>query len=483
MNGAKPTIVIAGFFLVLLHVGIVLSEARLPSTDVFLFKDAGANLALTGRFVVANLPHMSPDESVPYAYYPPVFPFVFGLWSKAFGVGLKSSMALDCFFRTLRTLLLAAFAFSQLKRRKLKDSSVVLAAGFVILLSLLSSDGDRPDELGLIFGFTSWLLIARSVPGAGIFLGLCGATSPAAGFFFALGWYFAYPKKIPLIVGGAFAALTFGLCNLPVYLADPRAFSRFSKQLPLSTFPYHSAAELCRTWLDNWSVALRFVLTTLGLSATAFFFTDRKSPIFKVAIIFIPFTALVWALQPYYLWFSSVALSAVLFGELIQETTRARNRTALFFFLSLSPLLVQELKTFANAWERPAGQSRVEALNRVLAFVKPSERLAVTPDQYFTFKGQREISNVIYVCSRLDKYDFVYVTRLISAQRTAEPTIPCPQKAQCFTPIIDTSSRKVFTLFGWDTPYFVRGNGGILFQNTGCRSVASLAKHSTFGQF
>src|SRR5258707_362667 len=94
----------------LIHAGIIFSESRPPSTDVFLFKDAGVNWATKWRFVVANLPHMAKDQEVIYAYYPPVFPFTFGLWSKIAGVGLKQSIAFDSFLRLLRTLLLVNLA-------------------------------------------------------------------------------------------------------------------------------------------------------------------------------------------------------------------------------------------------------------------------------------------------------------------------------------------------------------------------------------
>ncbi|NBT58885.1 hypothetical protein EBT16_08895, partial [bacterium] len=49
-------------------------EVHVPGTDVFLFKEAGVNLATKGKFVAAFLPHMAFGDEKPFAYYPPVYP-------------------------------------------------------------------------------------------------------------------------------------------------------------------------------------------------------------------------------------------------------------------------------------------------------------------------------------------------------------------------------------------------------------------------
>ena len=186
---AATTLLIA---CLLLAASVVWTEALLPATDVFLFKEAGVNLALTNSFRVRDLPHMTPGEERTYSYYPPVYPLAFGLWSKGFGVGLKQSLTFNRVLQIFRALLMLALAMC-LAGRKSFSSKAQMALGILLLVfsSMISSDGDRPDELALVFGLSSLLIFLRWERSgwgwaAGVLLGLCGMTSPTAGVFFGI---------------------------------------------------------------------------------------------------------------------------------------------------------------------------------------------------------------------------------------------------------------------------------------------------------
>lgn len=77
-----------------------------------------------------------------------------------------------------------------------------------MLLSLTSTDDDRPDELALVIGLSSWWLLQKAKHDfdyllAGLFLGLTGAASPACGVCIGLGMLFyqlAKVKKSPVFV-------------------------------------------------------------------------------------------------------------------------------------------------------------------------------------------------------------------------------------------------------------------------------------------
>ncbi|NBX83834.1 hypothetical protein EBQ90_12250 [bacterium] len=125
-------------------------EIHTPGSDVFLFKEAGVNLATQGRLVAAYLPHMDFGQEKPFAYYPPVYPFVFGVWTWLVGVGLKQSICFNGLLTLLRTLLMLVLVAPAISQEFWSPSFrwKRLGSGILFLiLTVLSTDRDRPDEL------------------------------------------------------------------------------------------------------------------------------------------------------------------------------------------------------------------------------------------------------------------------------------------------------------------------------------------------
>ena len=229
---------------------IVLTECRFPGTDVFLFKEAAINFALKTKLVASNLVYMPLDTEMPFAHYPPVYPIVFGLWMKVFGIGLKQSLFFECLLRGLRSVLLGALIWPVLKEAFTDNKRRIWAAlslCFLVLLSLTSTDDDRPDELALVIGLSSWWLLQKAKHHfdyllAGLFLGLTGAASPACGVCIGLGMLFyqvATVKKITsfciMVLG---TAISFTVCILPALLAHQEIINRFSISAHASSVPY-----------------------------------------------------------------------------------------------------------------------------------------------------------------------------------------------------------------------------------------------------
>lgn len=468
-------------------------EVRFPGTDVFLFKEAGVNLATKGKFVVANLPHMPPDLEMPYAYYPPVYPFLFGVWSKAFGVGLSQSILYDSLLRLLRTLALGLLVLLinplLLRYRRLLPALV----GILLVLSLLSTDGDRPEELACLFGFLSWALclMATRKPVCGffssIFLGLCGATSPAGGVYFAMGvvalaWKSPWQRSL-LTVGryGFVALITFLSCTLPVYFSDPLAFSRFSSQLPLSTFPYKLPWVGGRSFLDfihsfwkalsfSLDVGLPYWYTSLLLFAFTLICGSLKHPVTRKILLFscvyLISCVFIWTLQPFYLWYLAMGLISVLL-------VRFKSQPLLPFCFALSfaffPMIFREAKAGWFAWQRPSSETSSAIRSRILPLLSEGARLATTPEQYFTFRPYTEISHQGYVCDRLNHYDFLYVSpnsRHLS--QVGSTDILCSDKRGCFEQREDFVSRGTLSFLGESLPIMAQGFGGMLYENRHC---------------
>lgn len=476
-----------------LAVSTISLEAPYPATDVFLFKEPGVRLAEEGRLVASDLPHQPPGETRVYAYYPPVFPVAFGLWTRAFGLGVKRSLAFDLFVRTLRTLCLVLLLVPLARLGSgLREG---IAGGVTLLLVGLcwaTSDGDRPDELALAFGLVSAAALVRlrgrgRVLLSGLALGLCGATSPACGALFALAHAFWWAREgafAALAAGGGIAATVFAGVNLPVYLADPEAFARFSKQAALSNFPYlewlpDGMAAVLGAFGDavvhSLRVAIPYVWAGLVVPVVACWLSRRASPSFPyrpfawAALAYLPLSLVIWTLQPYYWWFAAVLGLAAGLAALPGLSARSQWLGLAAVVAGIFPVGFRAAMVYVHAWQAPPGERASEIAARVATIVPPEASLAVTPDQYLVFRPERRVANLAYACGRLDGYDYLYVSpRTARRDRWFPDPIPCFFHRECFEPLAQLSSREPLTFFGTPTSFFARGHGGTVYRNTRC---------------
>jgi hypothetical protein len=477
------------------HVVPILLEVPAPGTDVFIFKEAGVNLALKGKFMARNLPNQPPDRDEVFAYYPPVYPLAYAGWSTLFGVGHRQSLAFDCVVRLLRTFLLFWLILPVLDRAS--RGRWVFTLALLAAWSFVTTEADRPDDLAVVWGLLAWNLLFRGGGwrrglGGGLILGLCASTSPTAGVFFtgvAGCWLlrgFDRKKLIPLAALAAGAFVVYFAANLPIHLADPLAYARFKKQVPLSTFPYlkwlhygpyYMACyyEFRGNFYHYIDVGFPYLCLLGGLlpaAGLAFARAPKEEPsrvILLASVAFVPVCLAVWTLQPFYLWFSITGLLVGVVGALRRFHSSALVRGAAVIALcGFTPLFFREAKSLSSAIQRSPDDSSARVQNRVLPYLPPNTKLAIAPDQYFTFRAAREVSNLYYVCERINDYDFVYITRHQSAS-VGTPTpipIPCETPHSCFKVVKDFSTQVTYQMFGLSLPYFVVGNGGVLYRNT-----------------
>ena len=474
-------------------------EIHTPGTDVFLFKEAGVNLATQGRLVAAYLPHMDFGEEKPFAYYPPVYPFVFGVWTWLVGVGLKQSICFNGFLTLLRTLLmvvLVAPAISQefwspSFRWKRRGSGILF-----LILTVLSTDRDRPDELALVFGLLLMVVLfsrkrmGLKVTAAALCLALTGATSPACGLFFGLVtlcWALGQAgglRKLCAIAGGSL--LAWALMVAPLFLQDRALGDRFSQQLGFSSFPYLRFWNPSWTFHDYQSWFLRFwslfveegqeyLWLSVTLSIPALWFATRRilkresfpsGSLFLVApLLFYLGAPLVWTLQPYYLWFPSIVLMITILQW--QHRTNQHALGTVIILFAVIPLLQFEARGALNAFQKPMREHADPMQQEVLPFIEPESTVAVTHDQYFTFREKRVTFNAAYWLQDSDKFDYLYLTNLNNSRQLAmkpEQLIPKGHVA-CFSLVKDFSSHQPIRWLGKNTGYYVRGSGGQLYKN------------------
>jgi len=478
----------------------ILFEVHFPGTDVFLFKEAGVNLATKGKFVASYLPHMPFGVETTFSYYPPVYPFLFGVWSWIVGVGLPQSLLFDSLLTISRTLLVLALIIPTLPDQFFQSKNrfqQLLFTLFLVLLSVVSTDRDRPDELGIVFGLILVLFLQSKkrsflkVVMGSLFLALVGGTSPACGVFFGLyvlAWAFSQHKGIAKAGAIALGSGVTWLCMIaPVLLTDLGSSSRFSKQVGLSSFPYLKNVHDFRDWgilfknLD-WNIRLFYstgssyvwmmlVSSILGLWCLKNNKKDRV--LLATALIFGGLVPLVWTLQPYYLWFSTIVLLIGIFRTALAQNPMTQKGMLAVLYIALGPLLFWEAKCVYNTLWIPASEKRETIANAVLRQIEPHSKLAVTHDQYFTFRGKKEVINVAYWPNKLSELDYLYITDLPDSTRRTRKSreLLSQDQGHCFEVLQDLSKYQELPS-PQEQKYYVRGNGGVLLKNK-CKSNQS----------
>jgi hypothetical protein len=471
-------------------------EVAFPGPDVFQFKGPGVYFAQHGLLGGINMPFSPPNVPAVYAFYPPVYAFIFGLWSSVAGVSLQASTIFDLLLRTARAMTIAALIWPVL--RKSDGRGRVFVALTLLLLSIAPNNEDRPDELGLIFGMLSWLVLARgwSAVVAGMLLGLCGASSPPAGLFAAIGVLFwcrtrARPWR-SLITTAALSIVTALATIAPVVWADHSVIARFMTGVRFNALPYNDFASprlphdaTVMQFLKGNLVHLRggvallpLLLSLGGLAAWSWKRAEPAArraavPALGAAAVFLPITIMVFPKEPIYPWFSCVGAVIAVFGLALSH--RRYRIVEVAVLCGLAVFLAREGKMLYDGFRRPPDQTVEAARARLLNEVEPSARIAGWPDTMFTLAGSRPFESLQFSCGALDTYDYVFVTdgttfpRAAVRARPVELVYYCAHPAvRCFVPVDDFRSSEPFSLFGWRPGILVRGFGGVLFKRTGC---------------
>ncbi|MGE0424250.1 MAG: hypothetical protein AB7O88_18450 [Reyranellaceae bacterium] len=216
-------------------------------TDVFIFKDAGCNLAMGRGFDAFAIPGSPGFEPTLYASYVPGLPLVFGLYAWLFGCTAETNTWFN-----LAVGVLTSAVFAGIVQRVFHDSRYRVVGGFIIGLVGplgLVGHGDRPEVLALFF-FQASCFAASRATNAGLkvgalMAGMASLVHPLVGIFAAFtigaaGLVRALPERPSLRdptqlrsllrLGGRIAAITVMplLVTVAVYAAlDGGGFKRF----------------------------------------------------------------------------------------------------------------------------------------------------------------------------------------------------------------------------------------------------------------
>lgn len=237
--------VFASFWLIL-----AMFIAPVPGgTDVYVFKDAGCNLALGRGFTSLAMPSL--DHRL-YASYTPAYPFLWGVFASAAGCGSYSNLFFDYAIATIGTLFFAALVSGAVPQRFTVFAAILI--GLALPCGMVLTSQDRPEALALTGLMSAVFLAHVPRPGrplaAAFVAGLTVLAHPFAGAVAGLACWalsVASSNSSSLLSRAevARAAKMFSIFLAPLALtvgiywfADPDAFTRFSSH----AFGQHSGA-------------------------------------------------------------------------------------------------------------------------------------------------------------------------------------------------------------------------------------------------
>lgn len=170
MSNARPWLVFAVCSVFWLAVSVELPP-NLSGEDVYIFRDAGWNLAASGSFASAGLVQMRDLSPRLYAHYTPLMPLLFA----AYAAVLPRNAYAGTVFNLLLGLAAAAVALACALRQP-AGRLRTLAALLVAALPIVFITYDRPEALGLILGAAAIASAAQHAPRPALTGALLGIT-------------------------------------------------------------------------------------------------------------------------------------------------------------------------------------------------------------------------------------------------------------------------------------------------------------------
>ncbi|MCS6987991.1 MAG: ADP-ribosylglycohydrolase family protein [Chloroherpetonaceae bacterium] len=172
---------VGAFLWLVLHAVI---PPKSSTSTILIFNGGGANWAMGLGFVNATTPDNPTLDFKPYGSYPPLYSFLFGLWSKAFGLGELQNTYFLLAIGLLRNAFMLWIALVFLSD-KLQQSWVIASAIlFAVTIPYHPGPDDRAESLSAFFfeaGLLGYALVREKRWqhfAVGLSIGLLGITMP-----------------------------------------------------------------------------------------------------------------------------------------------------------------------------------------------------------------------------------------------------------------------------------------------------------------
>ena len=232
------------------------SSPRLPTGDISCFKDAGINFAQGHGLVDIINPGNPTLEPKFYSNYPPLFPFLYGLFSSQAGVSDRADEIFSFIISGLATVLFWFFVTIQFTDRQGSRPGLFLLALLLMMLPVgpLWTQRERPDLLGFIFIMISlWPLrngLTLQRVGLSAFLAGIGCLISPFSFF------------INMVAIGCLILIGIGQFDLPNYLRLKKAILLVAAVLGGLALPLASLFLI--QWLNDPQAPARFIANAMG---------------------------------------------------------------------------------------------------------------------------------------------------------------------------------------------------------------------------
>lgn len=442
-----------------------LVPGRFAATDEVYFKAAGRNWAATGHFAAPEMKgflDLNPPLSEVFFPYPPLYPFLFGLYTKVAGFGPRSCILYDVFIH----LALVWVAFGVAKRVFGLPWHISATCG--ALLIPLGTVG-RPDELGIVMAFSAALsLTIKAKPTArnllaGLFMGLCGLASLGAAIFLGplvvwegVGRQPTLRKRVLDFLFIVVIAVTFALiCVTPLLVLHPGAYRQLFSIAILGSSANrflhgYTPAAGRPTFAQAWVSALYYGYPYFALVGllVAFSFAcgcldrERRSADYSRILLAMLSLALVEAAMPgkyTYLWFAAcwLLLACVALGWRVLQSLVPSGRRLLLVFSAIGclGLCAPYLRWKLILWTLPAEQSLNASVNRVREDI-PADVGVLSTEYWWALAGRDQLYDNTF-SNPGDAVDYVVVTGVGSAK----PGVPILDKKYSDWQVVDSALR------------------------------------------
>lgn len=378
--------------------------------DVFFFRDAGWNLAASGRFETVVLKDLRPHF---YAYYTPLVPLAFAAFCAIFGRNEYSGTLFNALLGFLTAGAVLGLIFRSVPKSSMRNATAIVIAAF----PLVFVSYDRPETLGIALFALTLAAISSQSPNiviVGFLVGITFLADPFAAILegivvtannVAKGKSWKKPLLQSLETGGIAAALIAFVATL-YYFKDRTSLIRFAS----NAFGRNTGLGVVHTSLANahpggkYLEALKHGISDGGIVATWYFAlcvsiaiamlvlswanrADAHRRLLYLSAALMPILTLVlFPSESAYFSLAAVAAPLALLGLARSRPELAQIALGLILFICVSrtpPLALELLKQVESRSSYLAARGQPQ---EIAAQLDPTDVVAIRGNEYDLFK-------------------------------------------------------------------------------------------------
>ena len=425
-----PTLLLIGGIIFWIALYAIIGPQTLGD-DGFYFKDSGINLAIgKGLREVGTCGNPSLEYKY-YAHYPPVYPFLYGLYVSVVGIGDYQNTYFNLLLQIARAILI--FMIVVRYGTDWTPNQKLIITGILVLFLPSANTYDRPEDLVIVLFLVSLLFYLQRQPEA-VFLvaGLNLMTSPVCGLISAvilLGIYFhdVFKEKVDWKIFSEKSYPVLYVLVFPVIIIailaflDTSIFERFYNYVKLMRekirppgIDYLKFLITDRMFISVISFYSFLVALIFGIFIAGFAYKASEKTLASFILLVIGLVTLLnWeGRMNYYQHFSahSLLIGIYILMLKVEKLESVRNKSFALFFGLL--VLLGTPSTIRDVYVRffPMNREKYEsAKEQVRKFFKdkPKDFIQASPQYYFFLKdiNPKICADIIFE----DKYSPKYI--------------------------------------------------------------------------